>query len=300
LLAAEHQEAAGQRGGALGGIQDLACSVAQRVGGRQRVMQHLRVAGDHGQQIIEVVGHTAGQPSYGFHLLRLAELGLERPALGDVNAGADDVLDLVFEAEQHGVRPHDQALLTGPRQPVVFMLGRENAGAEALEHAPDLFHLLGRDEQIPDGPPDDLFEAVAGRYLASAVEADDAAFAIEDDDEAAYGVQDRGGPIAFAPERLLSPPSLGHVVQHPQGAALPAGLIAQGGGGSGKPHAIGYDGVADKNFLRKNGFAPQGPAYRELIGCDRSSPIRLEDSVALGPVLHRRGGFADGEHPSRR
>jgi len=39
--------------------------------------QHVAVAGDHREQIIEIVSHTAGQPPYGFHLLCLPELLLE-------------------------------------------------------------------------------------------------------------------------------------------------------------------------------------------------------------------------------
>ena len=46
--------------------------------------QHLGVAADDHQKIIEVVRHAAGQPSDGFHFLRLAELVFEGPPFGDI------------------------------------------------------------------------------------------------------------------------------------------------------------------------------------------------------------------------
>ncbi len=48
------------------------------------VQQELAVAGDHHEQIVEVVRDAAGQASDGFHLLGLAKLLLQRSMLGDV------------------------------------------------------------------------------------------------------------------------------------------------------------------------------------------------------------------------
>ena len=41
------------------------------------LQQHLGVAADDGEQVVEVVGDAAGEPADGLHLLRLAELLLE-------------------------------------------------------------------------------------------------------------------------------------------------------------------------------------------------------------------------------
>ena len=84
LLAAEGQQLAGQRSGAIGGVGDLLGRAAQRGVGADALQQELGVPGDHHQQIVEVVGDAAGEAADGFHLLRLAELLFEGAALGDV------------------------------------------------------------------------------------------------------------------------------------------------------------------------------------------------------------------------
>ena len=46
------------------------------------VFEQRRLALDHGQQVVEIVSHAAGQLADGFHLLRLPQLRLETGALG--------------------------------------------------------------------------------------------------------------------------------------------------------------------------------------------------------------------------
>ena len=66
-----------------------AMSALARIGRIEVGQQQLAVAENHGQQVVEVVRHAAGQPADGFHLLRLLILRLERAAFGDVGAGAE-------------------------------------------------------------------------------------------------------------------------------------------------------------------------------------------------------------------
>src|SRR5262249_40779785 len=76
----------------------------------------LRVAGDHHQQIVEVMGNTASQPANGLHLLGLAQLLLERPALGYV-FGEDlecDVLLFVCDRASREPDVRDRTILAGP------------------------------------------------------------------------------------------------------------------------------------------------------------------------------------------
>ncbi|MNR13508.1 hypothetical protein D3C85_1299170 [compost metagenome] len=40
----------------------------------QAFADHFQAAADAGQQVVEVVGHTAGQLADGFHFLRLAQV----------------------------------------------------------------------------------------------------------------------------------------------------------------------------------------------------------------------------------
>ena len=47
------------------------------------------VAAHDGQEVVEIMRHAAGELADGFHLLRLAELGLQPAAFGDVAEGPD-------------------------------------------------------------------------------------------------------------------------------------------------------------------------------------------------------------------
>ncbi len=84
LLAAEGEQLARKRGGAFGGAGDFLSGTAKFGVGRHALEQEFRVAGDHHQQVIEVVRDASGETADGFHFLRLAELLLEGAALGDV------------------------------------------------------------------------------------------------------------------------------------------------------------------------------------------------------------------------
>ena len=72
LAAAEGQQLAGERGGALRGHQNLFRGGAVGIVGRLVVANHLGVAFDDGQQVIEVVRDAAGELSDRLQFLRLA------------------------------------------------------------------------------------------------------------------------------------------------------------------------------------------------------------------------------------
>ena len=84
VLAAEHQQLAGQAGGALGGEVDRLGGIEQL--GRQVGLgqQHPGVALDDGEHVVEVVRHAGGQLADGLHLLRLPQLRFQVQPLGDV------------------------------------------------------------------------------------------------------------------------------------------------------------------------------------------------------------------------
>ena len=60
--------------------------------GREVEQHQIRVAENRRQDVVEVVGHAAGQGAEGVHLLRLPQLLFELLALGDVDDGAFDHL----------------------------------------------------------------------------------------------------------------------------------------------------------------------------------------------------------------
>ncbi len=104
LAAAEGEQVAGQRGGAVGGVDDRFEIAARRCSLRSARRQQFGRAADHGHQIVEIVGDAAGQLADRLQLLRLEERGarllqlLLRPALlGDVagDLGEADMTSLV-------------------------------------------------------------------------------------------------------------------------------------------------------------------------------------------------------------
>ena len=72
--------------------------------GSRSGQQQLAEPQNHGQQIVEVVRHAAGQPSDGFHLLRLLILLLQRVAFGDVQGNTDGAHRLAVLAEEDTAR----------------------------------------------------------------------------------------------------------------------------------------------------------------------------------------------------
>ena len=90
LLAAERQQLPRQRGGAIGGVQDLVDLRGHRRIVLDAMRHQLGVAANRGQQVVEVVRDAAGEAADRFHLLRLAQLILELHAIADVVHGRED------------------------------------------------------------------------------------------------------------------------------------------------------------------------------------------------------------------
>ena len=71
LAAGEAEQLRRQARAAIGGLADLVELGAQRVLLADAVQKNVAVAGDQGQQIGEIVGHTADQPADRLHLFGL-------------------------------------------------------------------------------------------------------------------------------------------------------------------------------------------------------------------------------------
>src|ERR1700674_1744624 len=84
LFAAEGQQLPGQRRCALRGIGDFLRRTPQPGIGSDPFEKKLGIAGDHHQQVVEIVGDAPGEASNRLHLLRLTELQLEHAGLGNV------------------------------------------------------------------------------------------------------------------------------------------------------------------------------------------------------------------------
>ena len=102
LLPAEGQELPRQIRRALAGAQDLRQVVAHRVPRLETGAEHLAVAEDDRQEIVEVVRDPARELADGLHLLSLAELPLHPVALRHVQRDGEVAW---LAAEQHSSGP---------------------------------------------------------------------------------------------------------------------------------------------------------------------------------------------------
>ena len=126
----EGEQPLGQLGAELGGLLGLPENLALlRV--LQPPLEHLEIAGDHREKIVEVMGDAAGELADGLHLLSLAQLLLHLHARREVpdEAGEDGsaaMLDLpdrelhgkdraVLALSLHLAPDADDALLARPR-----------------------------------------------------------------------------------------------------------------------------------------------------------------------------------------
>jgi hypothetical protein len=89
LPAAKREQLAGECRRALAGLDDLGDVQPPRVVGLDAGLQQLAAAQDDRQQVVEVVGHAAGEPPDRLEPLRQAKLLFELLALGDVAEAAD-------------------------------------------------------------------------------------------------------------------------------------------------------------------------------------------------------------------
>ena len=88
LPPAECQQTLRERRGTMSGVGDRAHIAAERIVRRQAVEKNSAIAGDDGQQIVEIVRDAAGKLADGFHLLRLTQLCLELQAIADIGDAA--------------------------------------------------------------------------------------------------------------------------------------------------------------------------------------------------------------------
>ena len=122
LLAAEREQLAGKGRRALGGFANLIDVVAPGIVRGEIFQQQIPVAGDHGQEVVEVVRDASRQATHRFHFLRLAQLLLGAPQrlLGT----------LALDSDRHGARHRSQRL------------GHELGEGVAGEHRHDAEHAI--------------------------------------------------------------------------------------------------------------------------------------------------------------
>ena len=131
LLAAEVEQLLRQVARALARRLDLP-DVARHPGCRRKIREdEIAVAEDGRQQVVEVVRDAAGELPDGFHLLRLAQLGLEKTALGQIQQRAVDGRRSPGGPGDHGIdeAPDDGSIAP----PEAKLLVRDPAGPLELQ-----------------------------------------------------------------------------------------------------------------------------------------------------------------------
>src|SRR5439155_9903340 len=110
-LARERQQLSRQRRRPLRQVENVLQKLAESI--RQAVLaqSQRRVAIDAGEEVVELVGHAAGQGADALHLLRLQELTLQMFAVADVALNADEMRQLALtvhdrrDCERYGKAP---------------------------------------------------------------------------------------------------------------------------------------------------------------------------------------------------
>ena len=271
----EQQELPGKASAPLGGQRDLVDVVQQRIVEGEGPGDDLAVAHHHHQDVVEVVGHPAGQPPDALQLLRLQELFFQPLALGDVGgdpaAGHRAPLGVV-----EGELDRDVGV-----QPVVLvdllLLLQRSVGLQHLQVVgPEGLGLLG--EQLEVGlAPDGLLAGVE-QLLEAAVDQQVAPLGILDGDDRRRVVDDPLQQALAGPQLVGGPGQLGGPVPHP---------------------------VLEVDLGPAQGLL--GPAPLARVAHGPHQPARVDhplDQIVLGPDLHRLDGDLlvghDAEHDHHR
>jgi hypothetical protein len=260
--------------------------------------QELRVRGDHGEQVVEVVRHPAREPPHGVHLLRVAQLRLEPPRLGDVlhrahraHPGARGVADRGRAA----VHPAHLAVDEQPELALVFPpLGerrrprREERGTVVGVHA----RGPPAAEQLVLGRPPDPAEA--------RVHVRDAAVVAGDEDPHGRRRGQGAEPLlALAQRRLPDPPLRNVGGQHEaRVAVVPGQAVREHVDGDQAPVLAPVPVLAGVEPLRARRGVPRDEDGPVLRGADVEHRHRGELVARVAVALHRRVVHREeGERP---
>ena len=155
LPAAEGEQLAGERRGALARRLNLLEVRAQPIALRDLVEHQRAVAEDGGQQIVEIVRDAAGELPDRLHLLRLAQLLLEPPALGDVARVDHDRRDRRLAEAIDADAFHDPPAAVGMPEANLLRHGFPGV-AEHLAHPQRRHVRIVRMHEIENLPADHL------------------------------------------------------------------------------------------------------------------------------------------------
>ncbi len=274
LAAGEGQHALGQDRAALGalhGIVDQPRNARIVVG--HIAAQQVEAAQHHGQQIVEIVRHAAGQLADRLDLLRLhqrlaraVEGDLRRPALGDVARDlgeAQQAARRIADGVDHDVGEEARAVLAQPPRlglEATLAFGNGKAARRLSAHA----ILLGVEAR--EMLADDLGRLIALDALGAAVPVADDARGIEHVDRVV------GDAFHQPPEKLLAAPQLFFRL-------APLGKVPRDLGKADQPAVVVTNGVDDDERPEPCAVLAQPPAVGfELALASRGGERTLREA----------------------
>lgn len=107
--ARERQQALGEGGAAIGGVERTLGQALQVYSIGEPLLEQLEVDDDHRQMVVEIVGDPASQLAHCLHLMHLLEGGLDPFAVRHITQGGDELL-----GEQH--LAHRRSVYVGRRK----------------------------------------------------------------------------------------------------------------------------------------------------------------------------------------
>ena len=116
-------------------MSSIESSAPGRAAAASSSLQLLAAAQDDGEEVVEVVGHPAGEPPDALQLLGLLELLPEAVPLGDVPVVDDDPRDARGVEEVPEPRLHQRVGPVGAADPDLDPAGRAGSGQD-LGHRP--------------------------------------------------------------------------------------------------------------------------------------------------------------------
>ena len=90
-----------------------------------------------------------------------------------------------------------------PRNPTGLIVLRKKIRTQHFKQGPEAICLLRKEKQVPNAFALNLLHRISRGKFTSRVEAQDTSFAVEDDDQCSYGVQDCGDEVTFFLELLF-------------------------------------------------------------------------------------------------
>ena len=185
----------------------------QRRRGRPFKLCHFRMAENHAQHVVEVVGHAAGQPAHRFDLLGLAELLPQLFPFSDVGNDPDQGLQRAVRVDQAlAGEKTDKIAAVGPA--VMALDGdRLDLPPDQLQHQLPTGLPLLRANPLGIGAADQRVEGHAEHLGHAVVGEPDRPLRVDQDDPRLGGVEDGAQLRLAVPHRFFRLLAVGNILE---------------------------------------------------------------------------------------